>query len=115
MFTPNLAGVLRSMTGRDAYAQPVYGPARACRFGSVNMQIKSQKTSVRADSSASRGAADEIAGDRLRILFPANTLVKIADQFEFDGQLFLVATRHLRRSVLDGSVDHIECDLEVMP
>ena len=114
MFTPNLIGIIKKVTGRDIYGQPQHGAALSCPFAIVNLETKSQKTSVRADSSGSRGSADEIASDRLKILIAPHMRVAIQDRFEFEGASYIISMMHPRRTVF-GSIDHFECDLEVTP
>lgn len=114
MFTPNLVGKLRSRISRDVHGRSTYGNERICPFGIVNLEIGTQKTSVRADSSASRGAADETNAERGKILVANTVSVAIGDLFDFENQTYEVAAKHIRRSVL-GSVDHFECDLEILP
>lgn len=114
MFQPNLIGHLQTRSGRNIHGQAVLGPARECPFAIVNLESRAQKTSVRADSSGSRGSADEIASDRLKILVPAYVVIGIDDQFTFEDGKYTVRMKHPRRSVY-GNMDHFECDLEVMP
>ncbi len=114
MFSPNLTGIIRTKTGSDVHGRPVLGPERRCPFAIVNLEVRSQKTSVRADSSASRGAADEIASARLKILMPAFISVKIGDIFSFGEETYEIVSTFSRRSVT-GEIDHVECGLKVLP
>lgn len=114
MFQPNLVGKIQTLTGRDVHSRATYAPATDCPFGIVNLNVGSIKTSVRADSSASRGAADEIAAMLAKILVPPYVKVAIGDKFTFQGLTFQITTTHYRISVM-GDVDHIECGMEIMP
>lgn len=114
MFTPNVIGILKPRIARDIHGQSMFGDPVQCPFAVVNLETKSQKTSVRADSSGSRGAADEIASDRLKILISPHIIVKIEDHFEFDGESYVIKRLHPRRAV-SGQIDHFECDLQVTP
>lgn len=114
MFQPNLVGKLQSRIGRDVHGQALLGPERDCPFAIVNLETRAQKTSVRADSSGSRGSSDEIASDRLKILVPQYIVISIDDRFTFRGDRYSVRMKHPRHSVM-GDLDHFECDLEVMP
>lgn len=114
MFEPNLVGKLSRLTGRDVHSRPSFSEPVDCPFGIVNMQLSAQKTSVRADSSASRGSTDEIAAERARILIASFIAVGIGDRFQFDGLTYHITSRHVRRSVM-GAVDHFECDMEIVP
>lgn len=114
MFQPNLVGKLSRLAARDVHAREIWSDPVDCPFGAVNLDVGSQKTSVRADSSASRGAADEIATMRAKILIAPFVTVEIGDRFQFDGMTFKITTKHTRRSVT-GTVDHFECAMEIVP
>lgn len=114
MFVPNLTGQIASTTGYDKNGQPAHADWRKCPFAFVNIAVGAEKTSVRADSSASRGSADELVALRAKILVAAFVSVKVGDKFAFEGQSYLVQGVHPRRDTM-GRVDHLECDLEVLP
>ncbi|PZR92254.1 MAG: hypothetical protein DI537_13790 [Stutzerimonas stutzeri] len=114
MFEPNLVGKLSRRIGRDVHSRAIFAPATDCPFASVNMLIGAEKTSVRADSSASRGSTDEMVATRAKILIANYVVCAIGDRFEFEGATYLLTSRHVRRSVM-GNVDHFECDLEIVP
>ncbi|QNH71718.1 hypothetical protein V1VFAS_072 [Rhizobium phage V1VFA-S] len=114
MFEPNVVGKLLRVTGRDVHARPTYSEPVDCPCGIVNLDISSDKTVVRADSSASRGSADEKSAQRGKILIASYVTVNIGDRFEFDGMAFEIKSKHVRRSVM-GAVDHFECDMELLP
>lgn len=114
MFTPNLIGMIERATGFDINGSVVTTPPRPIQFAMVNLRRKTGKTTVRSDSSASRGAADEITTDLARILVAKHEQIEIGDIFVFDGDSYDVSSKHVRRSVL-GKVDHFECDLQVRP
>lgn len=114
MFIPNSKGLLSRVIGRDVHSRPTYSLPVECPFATVNMSVSARKTSVRADSSASRGAADETMAERAKILLPAYVVISIGDKFEYDDLSFRVTTIHKRRSVL-GTLDHLEIDLELIP
>jgi hypothetical protein len=114
MFRPNLTGTLRAVTGRDVHGRPSWGGKRACAFAIINLDIGALKTSVRADSSASRGSADETAAKNAVILVPPQTAIKIGDLFVFEGASFTVQGLNPRRAVT-GKLDHIRVTLELQP
>lgn len=111
MFLPNLVGTIRGVIGRDIHGRHELGPETPCPFGSVSLKTGAKKTTVRADSSASRGAANETAVERGRILIPASITVKNGDIFSFQGQRYEVVAAHSRFAVT-GAFDHWEVDLE---
>ena len=113
MFRPNIvAGLMRAGT-RDIHSRISYGAAVRCPCAIVNLDVESLKTSVRADSSASRGSADEIVS-KAKILVVTSVAPKIGDKFLIDGLELLISATHTRRRV-SGQVDHIECGLEMLP
>lgn len=114
MFIPNLRGDLYRKSGRDIYGRAQLGPRQDCPFAIINLEIGARKTSVRADSSASRGAADEIASQRAKILIPSYVDVRVGDYFGFQGRRYEINMVHPRHSIT-GRFDHYECELEVVP
>lgn len=112
MFTPNRKCRARISDGQtDLYGQPVPGLWTTEGCSVVRMIITNEKTSVRADSSASRGNAMELLAD-LKILMTTKTLVNIDDILELDGYQFRVLGREPRRDVL-GRLDHIEVSANI--
>lgn len=103
-------GSLQRVAGRDIHNRETFMPATQCPFGPVNLIIKDLKTTVRADSSASRGAADETTSTA-KILVPAAVTINRGDKFSFQGQDYRVTTIHNRFSVF-GEFDHQECDMQ---
>ena len=114
MFIPNLVGSIRSAIGHDIHGRPQFGEVRVCPFAAVWFNRASQKTNVRADSSASRGAADETVMPRAKILVPITVPVGIDDHFEYKNVSYTVVGVHERYSTM-GSLDHIEVSLEPLP
>lgn len=114
MFAPNVVGRISRVIGRDVHARPTFSEPMECPFGIVNLNVGAEKTVVRADSSASRGSADETAALNAKILIVPYVQVDIGDRFEFQGLVFKIKSKHVRLSVL-GNIDHIECDLEMYP
>lgn len=112
MFEPNLLGKLESKIGRDVHGRGQFAPQRDCPFAAVNLAYGAQPTTVRADSSASRGAAEEIVAVRSKILVPTYVTIAIGDRFHFSGVNFEVKNMHPRHSVM-GALDHFEVDLEL--
>jgi hypothetical protein len=113
-FTPNLVGYIQRKNGFNVHGEAILSSPVPCQFAVVNSKSQSEKTSVRADSSASRGMADEITTGLGRILVARHELINIGDYFSFDGDMYEVTSRHVRRSVF-GEVDHYECDIKVRP
>jgi len=111
LLRPNLSVSLRRRGAPDIYAQPTYGTARTVRVGVVRLSSGGLKTSVRADSSASRGRADEPIAAAVLLFMPADEVVP--------GDLVLAAGIRLEvvmvelRYNLQGALDHREATLEI--
>ncbi len=67
-----------------------------------------EPTSVRSDSSASRGNAQELVMTNAKILFPAHVRIAIGDRFEIQSYDLGLVGREPRISVA-GELDHLEC------
>lgn len=59
MFRPNVRAEIRGKVSRDLYGKATYGPATPVMVGIVGLNGFVDQTSVRADSSASRGSAEQ--------------------------------------------------------
>ena len=113
MFNPSQRGRLYRQAGYDRFGQAGYAEPLDVSFSPVNMTITNARTSVRADSSASRGHSDETVS-QAKVLVEKTAEIGIGDKFEYDGETFKIAGVHKRRTVY-GRLDHLECDLELMP
>lgn len=113
-FTPNMTAVIRNRIGTNIYGSPIIGEPREIQIAVVNARRKQEKTTVRSDSSASRGSTDQITTDLGRILVAKHEAIEIGDIISFDGDSYSVVSKHLRRTVF-GTLDHYECDIEVLP
>lgn len=74
----------------------------------VHLNLMSQDSSVRADSSASRGAADELVSEA-KFLFTKMADIAIDDLVEIDGIKVEVSAVMPRYNVR-GKLDHYEVD-----
>lgn len=109
MFRPNTHCLLfvRSDT-QDLYGSYTFDDPITVPCTVVAMDLKVTKTSVRADSSASRGRAEEEIGTA-RILFKADATIKEGDQVQMDGNT-LDCTRIFQRHDVLGKIDHLQVD-----
>jgi hypothetical protein len=114
MFLPNGSCTLRRKAGRDKFGQAKLSDPVTISYAPVDMNMTVEKTSVRSDSSATRGQAEQLVSANAKILVPAKTVVGAGDQLEIDGENYRVSGRHARKNVF-GNVDHIELLLEVFP
>lgn len=107
MFNPNHTCRFQISSGKtDVYGQSVPGKWITERCSIVNLIIRSEKTTVRADSSASRGNAMELVAD-LKMLMTKNTKVSMDDIVELDGYRFVITGIQPRRDTF-GRLDHVE-------
>lgn len=114
MFRPNSMGQLFVRAGRDLHGRPTYFPRGvACPYAPVNLTQKALKTTVRADSSATRGSADETVSTAV-VLIDKSMAPKNGDKFEAEGISYEIISTHPRKTVA-GALDHYECALQVLP
>ena len=113
MFRPNQTGRLERLTGRDQHSRPTYAAAVPLPHAVIHLNDKNQKTSVRADSSASRGAADEVVVDG-KILVAKSLQVARGDRVHVGDGIYAIMATHKRWTVF-GLFDHTECVLERLP
>lgn len=113
MFRPNQVGKLLKNTGYDKYAQVKFADPIDCPFAVVSLLSRADKTNVRADSSASRGSADEILS-KVKILIVPTIKPGFDDVFIFNDTKHRITGVHPRYTVT-GTLDHYEADLEVTP
>lgn len=111
MIKPNVACKIQSVDSFDLYGEEKLSPVVPARCSVVRLIVRSEKTSVRADSSASGGAADELTSTS-RLLFLPRTKINIGDKVEIHNIELRVETIHPRFDVR-GRHDHNEVDLTV--
>jgi hypothetical protein len=110
MFRPNtFCMVSRRSLVADLYGSYTFTAPQQTACAVVTYDLSTHKTSVRADSSASGGRAEHLAGVA-RFLFPKNVVISRGDRVTKDNFLLEVIEVHPRRSVL-GPIDHIEVDM----
>ncbi len=107
MFRPNQSCTIVVASGRtDVYGQPLAATRVAERCAVVRLITTNQPSSVRADSSASRGAAKEVVSDSL-ILLAKSTAANIDDLIEINGSKLRILSKHPRFAI-NGRLDHYE-------
>lgn len=106
MFRPNQRCRIRLAGETDVHGQTTPGPVITERCSIVRLMVSQSKSSVRADSSASRGAAHELQADAV-ILMTVTTKARIEDMVEFAGAKFKISGRFPRHDA-NGRLDHIE-------
>jgi len=111
MFIPNATCyVRRKAKGYDKYGQSTYSPKTAIRFALVRYDTKTEDSTVRADSSATRGNIKEFQASG-RILVPKDVRLVWGDILIIYGKVYRVKELEPRFNVL-GQLDHYEIDYE---
>jgi hypothetical protein len=111
MLYPNVDCTITRMTGLyndfgEAKPEPHKVVSTKC---GVKLLEQTEKSSVRADSSASRGFADEVTADA-RLLFKPKEDVQIGDKVTVASIELRVTAKFPRFDVM-GRFDHIQVDL----
>jgi hypothetical protein len=111
MFIPNNKAMVEFYVGTDRHGKRRYSSPQRFPCGVVTMREESGKTSVRTDSSASRGSAkDELL--QARILFPRNVRLNFGDRVTIMDFAMTVKGVHPRYNI-PGQLDHWEVALEI--
>lgn len=87
----------------DLYGQPTFDSGVVEKCAVIMLVNKSQHTTVRADSSASRGHGDEIVASAKLILIPL-TKAAIGDRLVIDGIALRVISRMPVYDTLTGKI-----------
>ncbi|WKZ86340.1 hypothetical protein N5B55_05140 [Ralstonia pickettii] len=112
MFRPNKTCIVTLASSKsDVYGRPLPGRKVRERCSVVFLNQRQQQTSVRADSSASRGNAQEAAADA-KLLFATTTKAAINDIVEVAGAVLKISGMHPRFNVR-GDLDHYEVDAHI--
>lgn len=110
MFRPNTNCVIGKTGSVDVYGQRATGKLYKERCAVVTFEIQNIQSSVRADSSASRGAAQEEVANVV-VLLSKTTVAAIEDTLTVAGRTLKIATIEPRFNVL-GKLDHyrVKCE-----
>lgn len=113
MLTPNLdCWISRQFPdSHDLYGQPVLGSRVRERCAVVRLRDEAKHSTVRADSSASRGHAEEFVTSN-KILLLAGTIARLDDKLEVLGIQMRVTSVFPRHDV-SGRLDHYEVQGEL--
>lgn len=111
MFIPNnYCFIQRRSASANAYGEYSYGPKERIQYGLVRYDLKVEDSTVRADSSATRGNVKEYHASG-KILVPAKVKPNWGDIFIIEGQIFKAKEVEPRFSIM-GNLDHYEVDTE---
>lgn len=106
LFLPNLDCTIVHSTGHDVYGQVLVGASYPERCAIIELKSVAVKTPVRADSSASRGAAEELQ-IKAEILLTASTVAKMEDLILINGLSLRIDSMFPRHSI-EGVLDHYQ-------
>lgn len=109
MLRPNVPCEISKTNNFDINGTPQFKPAVKTKCKVVRFKSSDVKTSVRADSSASRGRAQEEVYDTL-ILLPKTADISLGDRMQLYGEAFKVVYVEKRLNVF-SKVDHYEVAL----
>lgn len=112
MFIPNVRCKVRRRIGTNVYGKGEYGGEENAACGIVRLEESSDTTSVRADSTASRGSAKE-ENLQARLLFPARTRLNKGDLVKVMSFTMIVQSVWPRHNVT-GRLDHWQIDLQIL-
>lgn len=109
-FIPNRTCGLRRKNGVNGFGEPSFDSKITVPFALVRFDTKVEDSTVRADSSATRGNVKEFHASG-RALFPVSVVPKWGDIIVIDNKVFMVKEVEPRYHVL-GNLDHYEVDFE---
>lgn len=109
MYHPNKFCIVHCNSGKtDAYGQPIpSGDKITERCAVVRLELSNEKSSVRADTSASRGAAREYQTPHAVVLLSPFTTAKVDDLVAIHGILLRVMSKEARFDI-KGDLDHYQ-------
>lgn len=112
MFIPlRRTGKLFRLIGKDVYGDKLYEvEGHNFGWGPIYLRDNTQDSSVRADSSSSRGRAEENVVD-MRIIMEKWQTPKNGDRITLDGGEPMVIVRVHERMDIVGRLHHWELDL----
>lgn len=110
MFIPNRTCFVRRQLGVNGYGEPSFDAKIIVPCALVRFDTKVEDSTVRADSSATRGNVKEFHASG-RILFPRTFTPNWGDLVIFDKKVFMIKEVEPRYHIL-GHLDHYEVDLE---
>jgi hypothetical protein len=104
--------IISLSTDIDDYGQLVFSSPIDALCSVVKLSVSSQKTSIRTDSSGSRGHAKEIQA-AARLLFKPFVKLKPDDRVEINGIYLRVIEINTRYQTFFSIPDHLQVDLDI--
>lgn len=98
--------MVESIDGFDGFGQPKFTEPRPSKCAIVKHEVSTQQSTVRADSSSTKGHAFENIANFIGLFLPTEHIQK-EDIVEVLGQKFRIIGIHTRLTVT-GKIDHKE-------
>lgn len=111
MINPTVPCIVVKTEGTDVYGRAITDKRVRAKCNIVQLLSSNEKSSVRADSSASRGRAHEFVNFS-KLLFPKHVEINMNDIVEILGMKLQVKSVFPRHDV-HGKLDHYEVELTV--
>ena len=109
MFIPNgYCQIRKLLPSFNVYGEPEYGPLETIPFAQVRFDTKIEDSTVRADSSATRGNVKEFHASG-RCLVPKTVIPNWGDIFIIHGKTYRCKQVEPRYNVV-GQLDHFQVD-----
>lgn len=113
MFFPNLDCKIFKITEYDLHGEEVRGETLSERCSIIHYRIRTDGTSVRADSTASRGQAEHSEAS-VRLLMENTSRVEIDDELQVaNHKETLQVVEKFPRYDMDGELHHWQVDLKI--
>lgn len=109
---PNIHATLMRQTGYDQNGRATWNGATSIKVAIVTLRSSIERSSVRADSSASRGRAEEIRADGV-VLVPETVTIDTQDRLSMLGKTYEVMSVFPRHG-LDGFLGHNQVELRIL-
>lgn len=113
MFRANTFCQLQPRKGFDEYGDPSFGPSNRIKCAVVRLARSSTPSSVRADSSGTRGKADQLESDAV-ILMPPTAEPPMGAKVTILGITLEIVGMQPRLNIM-GRLDHYEVSLNAWP
>ena len=111
MLKPNVQCKITRKKGTDLYSQPILSVPTPAKCGVVRLFSESKRSSVRVDSSATRGSAREPDNNAILLFLPIVDL-NIGDRVDVRGISLRVVSIFPRFDPTGAKVDHNQVELE---
>jgi hypothetical protein len=109
---PNVPAMLARQSGYDLQGKTTWSPSVRIKVAIVRLRNNTVRSSVRADSSASRGRSEETQADGI-ILVPPDLTIGLQDRLTLLGATYEINSVFPRHG-LDGTLGHNQVELRIL-